>query len=256
MRAAAILVAALLALGVARPASARLMFDDSCAAGAATTFILLDVTTRYDDIDRQVLTASLGKVLDGVEGGERLYIATVEDRFTHSRRLVEACVPYCPPLSFLQQMFSSCTEGMLAERRKELAATLRAALAGVLDGSAEQPASDILRTIYYNVSELEGGAAGRLNLFVFSDMLENSELLATRAFFALKPDAFVRRVRAAGVLPAMPGADVRVFGVGRSSKAARPDLSAPEMAKLDALWQAYFEAAGATRVSLLPLLKL
>lgn len=255
MRLVPILLAALLTLGFARAASAKMMFDDSCAPDAATNFILLDVTTKYDDIDRQVLTTSLGKILDTVAGGDRLYIATIEDRFSHSRRLIEACVPYCPPLSVLQQMFSSCTEGALAQKRKELATTLRAALTNVLDSSSELPTSDILRTLYYNIGELEGGAA-KLNLFVFSDMLENSDLLTTRTFFSLKPATFVRRVKAANVLPAMPGANVRVFGVGRSYKADRPDLSAPEMAKLDALWQQYFEAAGATRVTLLPLLKL
>lgn len=246
---------ALVLMAAASPAAAKLMFAEDCRADAETTEVLLDVTTAYDDIDRATLAESLGDILDSLQPGQKLFIATIEDQFSHSRRLIEACIPYCPPMSLLQSIFSSCTEGMLAEKRKQLAAELHRVLAAILASSSELPHSDILRTIFYNVRERGDDDAG-LTLFVFSDMLENSDLFPTRAFFALSPAELVRRAKTDNLMPKMPGATVRVFGVGRSHATDRPDLPPREMSKLVELWQAYFAAAGAAKVDLLPHLTL
>ncbi|HET7714012.1 MAG TPA: hypothetical protein VFK86_00130 [Bauldia sp.] len=233
-------------------ARAELLLDRYCDPGAASVVFMLDVTTPYDDIDRSVLRDSALKVFDRLEGGQKFTILTIEDSFSHSRRLIEACIPFCPDGSILDDLFSDCTEGVLLQERRALAARLRDVLGLMLESSSELPRSDIVRTIYYAMRGDVGVAPTHVDLYVFSDMLENSGFITLRDLFAGKPSALVDMARKNDLVPSMPGASVRIFGVGRRHSEGKPELSVAEMQKLTDFWREYFTAAGAASVEISP----
>ena len=157
-------------------------------------------------------------------------------------------------MNWLEKLFSSCTEGTLNQRRRELASRLRGVLSEILDRSTELPQSDIVRSIFYAASRVDG-AGPKVSIFIFSDMLENSSLIGGSTFLATKGTALLNLVKASKLVPRLPGGVVRIFGVGRSYSAARPDLSPSQMRALDFFWRSYFQAAGATEIEISPRLK-
>lgn len=238
---------------LAGAARADLLFGDYCNPEAASVVFMLDVTTPYDDIDRAVLRDSALKVFDRLEGGQKLTIVTIEDSFSHSRRLIEACIPFCPDNgSFIDILFSNCTEGVLLQRRRELATHLRGTLDQMLEASAELPRSDIVRTVYYAMKGDAGTAPTHVELYVFSDMLENSGFITLRDFFGSKTAWLVQKARQDDLVPSMPGASVRIFGVGRRHSEGKPELTVAEMKRLTDFWRGYFDAAGAASVEISP----
>jgi hypothetical protein len=238
---------------LAGAARADLLFEDYCAPEAASVVFMLDVTTPYDDIDRTVLRDSALKVFDRLEGGEKLTIVTIEDSFSHSRRLIEACIPFCPDDgSIVEILLSDCTAGKLLQDRKELASHLRDALGVMLEASSELPRSDIVRTIYYAMKGDAGVAPTHVELYVFSDMLENSGFITLRDLFGSKTAWLVQKAEQDNLVPNIPGATVRIFGVGRRHSAGKPELSVAEMQRLTDFWRGYFAAAGAATVEVSP----
>jgi hypothetical protein len=234
-------------------ARADLLFDDYCDPEAASVVFMLDVTTPYDNIDKSVLRDSALKVFNRLEGGQKLTIVTIEDSFSHSRRLIEACIPYCPSDgSFIDIILSDCTEGVLLQRRRELATHLRDTLDLMLGASAELPRSDIVRTVYYAMKGDAGTAPTRVDLYVFSDMLENSGFITLRDLFGSKTAWLIDKARQDNLVPSIPGAAVRIFGVGRRHSEGKPELTIAEMKRLTDFWRAYFDAAGAASVEISP----
>ena len=242
----------MIVLLAAPSARADILFEDYCDHDAASVVFMLDVTTPYDDIDRSVLRDSALKVFDRLEGGQKLSIATIEDSFSHSRRLIEACIPFCPEGTFLDDLLSSCTEGVLLQQRRELASHLRDVLNLMLEASSELPRSDIVRTIYYAMKGDAGMAPKHVELYVFSDMLENSGFITLRDLFGSKTAWLVQKAEQDSLVPSMPGATVRIFGVGRRHTEGKPELSVAEMQRLTDFWRGYFAAAGATTVEISP----
>lgn len=237
----------------AEAARADLLFGDYCAPGAASVVFMLDVTTPYDDIDRAVLRDSALKVFNRLEGGQKLTIVTIEDSFSHSRRLIEACIPFCPENgSVIDILLSNCTEGVLFQRRRELAAHLRTTLDLMLGASAELPRSDIIRTVYYAMKGDTGTAPTHVELYIFSDMLENSGFMTLRELFGSKTAWLIQKARQGSLVPSMPGAAVRIFGVGRRHSQGKPELTVAEMKRLTDFWRGYFDAAGAASIEISP----
>ncbi len=235
---------------------AELLFEKDCNAQAASVVVLIDVTTSYDDVDRSILRDSALTIFDKLANGERLSILTIEDSFAHSRPLIEACIPYCPEGSVLDELLSDCTAGVLLKKRRELAARLRDVLVSLLNSSSDLNRSDIVRTIYYDLHGIAGDDSARpMNLYVFSDMLENSSLISFGEFFRVKVAALIDKVRRNNLIQPIPGATVRIFGVGRNHLPGRPDLSVAEMGKVTEFWRALFEAAGAATIDITPRLE-
>jgi hypothetical protein len=152
-------------------------------------------------------------------------------------------------MDWWEKLFSSCTEGALNERRVLLANQLRNLVTTLLAGSAELQRSDIVRTINYSMIE---HAVSNPKLFIFSDMVENSELISATEFFQSKLEKLSSRVRAAALIPATKGGVVKIFGVGRNQVRERGDLGTADMQKLEEFWRWYFRAAGAVEVQISP----
>lgn len=233
-------------------ARADLLFSKDCDPEAASVVFMFDVTTPYDDIDRTVLRDSALKIFDRLQGGQKFTILTIEDSFSHSRRLIEACIPYCPERSIIDTLISDCTEGVLLQKRRALASHLRDVLGVMLDASSELPRSDIVRTVYYALKADTGVAPVHVELYVFSDMLENSGFIGLRELFGSKPAALVEKAAKNNLIPSIPGAAVRIFGVGRRHSSGKPELSVAEMQRLTGFWREYFAAAGAEKVEINP----
>jgi hypothetical protein len=226
--------------GLVRPAAAT----DYCAPEAANVVFYLDVTTPYDELDKQALVSGFGRVFETLKGGERLSIRTIEDSFPRSARVLEACVPWCPDNGILGDLFSKCTEGAAINDNKALRRDIVAALAARLNAASELPHSEIVRTIA--LSAPEEYRADRTNrIVIFSDMIENSEYLPGRTFFSTADGALIEKIAADRLIPDLFGAEVRVFGVGRTGTEGREPLSQQQLGKLVGFWTTFFAAAGA-----------
>lgn len=217
-----------------------------CNDEAANILLFFDVTTPYDDIDKAALIDGVSRIFDSLKGGERIAIRTIEDAFSSSRRLLDACVPYCPPGGLFGDLFSSCTGGVVINERKVLARTVVERLSELLDSARELDHSEIIRTLSNALAE--EGRDGRDNrIFVFSDMIENSQYLSGKDFFGAKDGAIIERLEHDGLLPKAWQAEVHVFGVGRTGTPGnRTVLPQEKLQKLTAFWTKYFAAGGAT----------
>jgi hypothetical protein len=89
-----------------------------CSDTAPNVVAFLDLTTPYDEADKASLIEGVSRIFEGLEGGARLSIRTIEDRSTSSRRLIELCIPYCPDEGFFGGLLSTCTEGVVINERK------------------------------------------------------------------------------------------------------------------------------------------
>jgi hypothetical protein len=217
-----------------------------CDPKGANLVLLLDVTTPYDDIDKTALIGGVGHIFEELKGGEHIVIRTIEDTFSNSRRLMDACVPYCPSSGFFGDLFSSCTEGVVINEKKALRRNLVQQMTTLLDGAHELDHSEIIRTLATALKE-EGHADTENRIFVFSDMIENSAYLSGHDFFASGDGKLIERLERDSLLPAAWQADVRVFGIGRTGTPGnRTALPQDKLKKLTAFWTKYFAAGGGT----------
>jgi hypothetical protein len=217
-----------------------------CAPDGANLVLLLDVTTPYDQIDKTALVDGVGHIFEELKGGERIVIRTIEDSFSNSHRLLDACVPYCPDGGFFGDLFSSCTEGVVINEKKALRRNLVQQLSTLLDSAHELDHSEIIRTLAMALKE-EGHPNTENRIFVFSDMIENSTYLSGKDFFATKDATLIERLEHDDLLPAAWQADVRIFGIGRGgTPGSRTALPQQKLQKLTTFWTKYFAAGGGT----------
>lgn len=212
-----------------------------CAADGTNLVLIVDVTTAYDAKDKEVIVAAMGEIFDSLKGGERIAIRTITDTFASSDRLVDRCVPRCPHDDFWSQMLK-CSEGTIRDDTRRLKNEITAALRERLANVTELPRSDIVRTIS-SVGREEMARRGRAVLYVYSDLLENSDLISMRQLFSAPNANIVRHVRKLDLIPDLTGAEVRCFGVARDATLARRPLAASQLQKLREFWKAYFAEA-------------
>lgn len=245
MRSTPLAILAFIAVAAAHTAPAAAADGRYCSDDAANVILYLDVTTPYDDIDKRALADGIGRIFEGLKGGERLSIRTIEDSFPNSVRLVESCIPYCPSDGFFGDLFSECTEGAAINDNKALRRRIIEALAGRLNRTTELPFSEIVRTLALSAPE-EYRKDRRNTVFVFSDMIENSSYLPGRDFLTADTGALIEKLVADKLVPDLWEADVHVFGVGRAGAAHRDALSQDRLQKVSEFWLKYFAACGAT----------
>lgn len=216
-----------------------------CSDTAGNVVFYLDLTTPYDASDEASLVSGIGRIFDGLEDGGRIVIRTIEDTFSNSKRLLDMCVPYCKSGGFLSDLFSNCTAGVVINEKKRLKDAIKLAISPVLRQAVELPKSEIIRTMALSAREEYRG--GRANiLYIFSDMIENSAYLGSRAFFSTSPATLMRRVKKDNLIPNLGGATIHVFGFGRSGvAAAKTALRQDRLARLSGFWTSYFAATGA-----------
>lgn len=216
-----------------------------CSETAPNVVVFLDVTTPYDGSDKASLVDGISKIFEALEDGARLSIRTIEDESTASQRLVDLCIPYCSSEGFLKDLLSSCTQGVVINERKQRRRQISAALYETTRDRPELSYSAIIRTIA--IVAPEEFAEGRENrIFVFSDMIENSEYLSGKDFARKPNDTLIAKVEHDRLIPSLTGATVRIFGVGRGGSAGRAPLPQERLTKLHDFWTRFFTAAGAS----------
>jgi hypothetical protein len=219
-----------------------------CARNGTNLVFVIDVTTEYDEKDRQLLLRAVGEIFDSLHGGERLVIRTITSSFSTSDRLVDACMPTCRAKGVIEKLFS-CSDGQIVADTKAVKRDIIRSLRERLEHLAEEPRSDIVRTLaQVSREELLGG--DRKVLYLFSDLIENSEHVTMRLFFDTDNRRLIGYFKRYNLIAALKGVDVRAFGVGRSSAGSRSPLSVARYQKLVDFWNLYFTSAQAASVEI------
>lgn len=215
--------------------------DDYCKLSDRSTLFLIDRTTTFDAEDQTLLMESLGGVVDRLETGDRIIIATISDHYSKTRRLADACKPGCPQSGgVVDEIMGSCSTMKAKQDEQQYMGSLAASLREVISTAEDASGSDIIRTIGHWTGSAEPEPYTRI--IVYSDMLENSDMIAWSKFANLPEDELMGIVAEPGART--PGMLVRVIGYGRLHDKARSPLPAELDAKLRGFWSRYFSEGG------------
>jgi hypothetical protein len=130
--------------------------------------------------------------------------------------------------------------------RREILSVLRNRLADF----KELKYSDIIRTINFDVRE-ETRKGQVLKLFIYSDLIENSDkLIPEPNLFRYPIPVLLANLRKFDLIAPLPNSQVLVAGVGRADTPGRPTLNVGNLAFLMDFWKSYFKAGGAIRVAI------
>ena len=240
----------LLAAGLGRPAAAQAIdWKHYCAPDGRDVLLFLDVTTPYDAQDKTILVDGLQRIVADLKGGDRIVIRTIGDSATHSERLIDRCIPYCPPKGFWEDLFSDCTGGLILNHKRILIREMRDKTRERLDNFRELEFSDLVTTVAL-VSREELTAGKEAEMFLFSDLIENSPFMPGGEFLKLPNDELLTRVRENQLVPELRGAKVHVFGVGRSGTAERTALPIERLNKIMEFWTTLLKEGGSASVSI------
>src|SRR6266403_2731387 len=66
-----------------------------CKSDGRVALFLVDITTPYDQTDKDLIVKATDKILASLAGGEKVIIRTITDSHTRSEQLVERCIPFC-----------------------------------------------------------------------------------------------------------------------------------------------------------------
>lgn len=219
---------------------------DYCQAGKTSSLFLIDRTTPADSMDKSVMMQSLATVVDGLGHGDRIVVATIGPHYTNTERLVNACKPGCPDnQGVADYMLGQCSAMQAKADERVFMAQLVKALEPVTTDAEEAATSDIVRTIA-QWTQTPPGDRPYSTVYIFSDMLENSQVLPWREFKASEPEASLEEVEKYRLTPDLPGADVRIVGFGRSHNPGRPPLDPDIDFRVRTFWKEYFASGGAT----------
>jgi hypothetical protein len=234
----------------AQPDEARAAGTDYCAQSERSVLFLIDRTTAYDDQDQEVLVDGLERFFKELETGDRLLLYTIGASAADSRRLFDACVPGCPEEGFLGSLLGSCRAVVARADRQQFTRQLLATLIDLLNKHVDYEASAILETVRAVADTNRATHPARL--VIFSDMLENTDLLTFGQLTREGADAALKRVEAQGMVPDLDGIEVDAFGIGRSHVPGRPPLQLSTQRVLETFWEELFRKAGAAQVAIGP----
>lgn len=219
-----------------------------CADTGATVVFAVDVTTPYDQTDKNVIITMTDKILGSIRGGDKLVIRTIADSHTRSERLIERCVPYCPGDGTIDRLFK-CSDGVIRTDTERMRVEIVSALRSRLAKFEELKYSDIVRTIFAIATE-EAKEGHRFSLFVYSDLIENSDYFSPRYLFSYPTQKLLFGLKHYKLIAPLQNAEVVVSGIGRWDSRDRRALTVTELNKLTEFWKAYFQESGAHKISI------
>ena len=225
-----------------------------CSYGNHASLILVDRTTSYDDLDKNVFAAGLSKIVDRLETGDRVIIHAITADFVRGERAFDRCMPGCPKKGLLGWLFSECRDLRARADRTTFVRDLAITARHLLDNPLEFPRSDIARSIARVTSSI-GSAVDSANpnlvaVYLFSDLIENSTELPWPAIVNSPPRILVERLTSLGIRPDLAGAKVRAFGFGRFHDKERTPLRPVTEAKVRDFWTLFLSEGGASEVSI------
>lgn len=222
---------------------------DYCRYGRQSSLFLIDRTTPYDDTDQHVLLESAGAIVDGLGIGDRLVVVTIGAHYSMSRRAFNECRPGCPETtSPLGDLATGCAAMSALREERLFRARLIAALRPLMRNTTDDIGSDITGAIAQATRQPPRGRA-YANVFIFSDMLENSQALPWRQFAQQSAAQSLSVVTRFDLTPAVRGANVRIVGFGRLHDAHRSPLPAELDQRIRGFWASYFHAGAARGAS-------
>ena len=216
-----------------------------CKSDGRIALFLVDITTPYDQTDKDIIVKAIDRILASLNGGEKIIIRTITDSRTHSKQLIERCIPYCAAEGFSRIFL--CNDGAIRTDREGVYADIVESLRQRLAKFEETRHSDILRTVV--LAAKEDAVQGRpLSLYIYSDLIENSDYLPGRKFFSTPVDRLIGQLRKDKLIAPIKNANVIAAGVGRGGTKERRPLGVAEQRKVTDFWTAYFKASGAKSV--------
>ena len=242
----------LISLGVfLLPHAASAAATDYCASGNTTTLLLVDRTTTFDATDKSIFLDAMNSVIEHLGAGDRLVMFTMTGSYTESRKVFDQCKPACPETGFFAQLVSTCRPVLARSDYRVFVDELARDLADLLQKPEDTPLSDLFRTVAETTRAVSSESNQKLGaLIVFSDLIENSQVVPQREFLRDAPANTLRRLAAAQITPTLPGASVRVFGVGRDDTPTRAPLPPSVRNRVAQAWEDWFRAGGATSVEI------
>ena len=239
----------LAALAGARPAAAA--ETDYCALGSATSLLLVDRSTRYDEVDRDILVRTVDSFFRQQEPGERLVVAAAGGAYTELKLVFDACRPGCPEAGLFGRLTSACRPVLARADFQAFEAEFLARLVALLKQPEEAAASDLFRSVAEATRLVEANRYAPVRqLLMFSDLLEASSLLPGQAIRRMPAAEVLQRLAEARVEARLPRAEVRVIGFGRSDAPGRPPLPQDIRRRVQASWESWFRAGGAGSVQI------
>lgn len=219
-----------------------------CEYGKNAALFLVDRTTQYDETDQRVMIESIGSVIDSLDTGDRFVLATIDSHYTGSQPLANECKPGCPAQGALEAVTGGCS-GMIAQADLRTFKTqLAEGVRPLATTNEEAKNSDIAGTVAQWTQSPPAGKSFN-QVYIFSDMLENSQALPWAKFKTIEPADAITRMTELNRLPSVEGATVRIVGFGRLHDPGRPPLAADQDARFRTFWSDYFKAGGATSVT-------
>jgi hypothetical protein len=219
-----------------------------CEAGSNAALFLVDRTTQYDETDQRVMIESIGSVIDSLGTGDRFVLATIDAHYTGSERLANECKPGCPSQGALEAMTGGCSAMIAQADLRNFKAELAESIRPLATTNEEAKSSDIAGTIAQWTQSPPAGKPFN-QVYIFSDMLENSQAIPWAKFKTMEPADAVETMKGLTRLPSVDGATVRIVGFGRLHDPGRPPLAADMDARIRTFWSDFFKAGGATSVT-------
>lgn len=235
---AMLLVVSLSALS---PALAASEDGNFCSPSSANVVLLIDITSEFDKRSKLIFQQGISKIIPRLQDGEKLSIFTVQESFTQVQHIFEGCSPFCDPSAGFT---SSCTEGKAKLSKRKFRQTIGNALSRTLKSTRDLESSDIVRSLYFATVGFQKQSKP-LNLYIFSDLIENSDFMSGRMFFSSKISNILKSIKKNNLLPDFTNSKVRVFGIGRGGTVDRKPLNQKNLNRVRQFWNAYFDAAGA-----------
>lgn len=231
------------------PISAAHATRNYCGFGRQSSLFLIDRTTRYSADDQDVIVESLSAIVEDLGPGDRIRVATIGQHYSASRTVFDECRPGCPITNNpLGDLATGCASLVATSDRRGFMRRLRGAVAPLLRTAEDAPHSDITGTLAQATRFPSGGRA-YAHVFIYSDMLENSQALPWTSFRDMAPAQALAVVNRYNLAPQVTQADVRIVGFGRLHDAARSPLPAELDFQLREFWRGYFGLGHARSVS-------
>ena len=142
-----------------------------------------------------------------------------------------------------------CNDGAIRTDRESVYEDIVGSLRQRLSKFEEKRHSDIVRTVLLAAKE-EAVNGRKLSLYIYSDLIENSEYLSGQRFFSTPVPQLLAKLQKDKLIPALKNADVHVAGVGRGATKDRRPLTVAEQRKVTEFWEAYFKESGADSVDI------
>ena len=224
--------------------------QDYCPYGDRTILLFVDRTTAYDDTDRELFASGLEYIFETLHIGEEIILHTIEDEHSRSQQVFKGCYPGCPNAGILDWIFGACKSMEARADRVQFQRKLADAGRDIINEEMDFPFSDIAATVVLIVSSYNSLDKSVTNIYIFSDLVENSRRLPWPAVLRTDAGRFAAILKGAGIGTTTVNAEVGVFGFGRFHDKDRRALTFEERGALLAWWNRFFTQFGIPTVSI------